>query len=47
MIASEKLFIENLGKLRDWLKEHYAQQESVWLVKWEKAMENLLSAMMK
>lgn len=44
MIDSERLFIENLSELRDWLNEHYAQKESVWLVKWKKGyVESFIS----
>ena len=36
----EKIFIENLVQLRDWLQENYSQKDSVWLVKWKKEFTN-------
>ncbi|MTI38885.1 YdeI/OmpD-associated family protein [Fulvivirga lutimaris] len=31
-----KVFVEDIKDLHDWLKKHYRQNESVWLVKWKK-----------
>ena len=36
MSELQKIFIENVNQLRDWLKTNYAQKESIWLVKWKK-----------
>ena len=36
MSELQRIFIENVGQLRDWLKVNHAQNESVWLVKWKK-----------
>ena len=36
MSKLEKLFVENVTELRDWLKENHSNKESVWLVKWKK-----------
>ena len=32
----DKVFVEDKESLRTWLKNHYSQSESVWLVKWKK-----------
>jgi uncharacterized protein YdeI (YjbR/CyaY-like superfamily) len=32
----QKIFVENVGQLRDWLKINHTQKESVWLIKWKK-----------
>lgn len=32
----QKIFVENVGQLHDWLQVNHAQKESVWLVKWKK-----------
>ena len=32
----QKIFVENVGQLHDWLQANNAQKESVWLVKWKK-----------
>ena len=34
--AFEKIEIENLAQLRDWLTSHHAQTASVWLVRYKK-----------
>jgi len=36
MSEVDKLFVQDVSELRDWLEENYAQNESVWLVKWKK-----------
>lgn len=36
MSESARLFIENIGELRDWLKANHTQKESVWLVRFKK-----------
>ena len=36
MSEIQKIFVEDTGQLRDWLKENHAQKESVWVVKWKK-----------
>lgn len=33
----EKLEVKSSNELRDWLAEHHARSESVWLVTWKKA----------
>lgn len=36
MSELQKVFIEDISQLRDWLKTNYSQKQSVWLVKWKK-----------
>lgn len=32
----QKVLVEDISQLRDWLKANYSQKQSVWLVKWKK-----------
>lgn len=36
MTELNKIFIEDVHELRDWLNKNYCQKESVWLVIWKK-----------
>ena len=36
MSELQKILVENVGQLRDWLQANHAQKESIWLVKWKK-----------
>jgi uncharacterized protein YdeI (YjbR/CyaY-like superfamily) len=36
MTELNKIFIEDVHELRDWLNKNYGQNESVWLVTWKK-----------
>jgi uncharacterized protein YdeI (YjbR/CyaY-like superfamily) len=36
MIKLNKIYIDNVNELCDWLKENYGKNESLWLVTWKK-----------
>lgn len=36
MSELQKIFVENVDQLREWLIVNHSQKESVWLVKWKK-----------
>ncbi len=40
MVTSDKLFIDNIEELRDWLERNHADSDSVWLVRYKKGFSD-------